>query len=59
MDLSVEDVLFEWALYHHPHLLQDPDLFEGLLRFIHAVLSVAVREERAATTRRILKASIS
>lgn len=59
MDLSVEDILFEWALYHHPALLQDPELFEGLIRFIHAVLSAAVREERAATTRRILKSSSS
>ena len=59
MDIGVEDILFEWALYHHPHLLQDPELFEGLLRFIQAVLSVAVREERAATTRRILKTSLS
>jgi hypothetical protein len=52
-------VLFEWALHHHPSLLQDPDLFAGLLRFIHAVLTVAVREERAATTRRLLKTSTS
>lgn len=59
MDLSLEDVLFQWTFYNHPALLQDPELFEQLLRFIHAVLATAVREERAAAVRRTLKPSSS
>jgi len=59
MDFAIEDVLFQWALYHHPALLYEEELFDGLVKFIHAVLAAAVREERAAALRRVLTSSPS
>lgn len=59
MHIAVDDVLYAWAVHHSPDLLQDPEPFDGLLRFIDAVLAAAVREERAAAIRRLLRVSPS
>jgi hypothetical protein len=53
--IPLEDLLAIWALHHHPGLLQDDDLFDALLTLIHRLLQRAVREERRATTRRMLR----
>lgn len=59
MDVPLEDVLRLWGLYRCPEILVDDDLFDALLAFIHALLSEAVRKEREAVTRRLLRASPS
>ena len=59
MEITIEDLLYEWALYRFPHLLQDPELFEGLIRFVDALLTAAVRRERADAYQRLLRVSTS
>ncbi len=59
MYMPLEDLLFEWALHHFPYVLQDQELFDGLLHLIRALLSETARKEREATTRRVLTPSRS
>lgn len=59
MDIAIEDVLYVRALHHCPYLLQDQELFDALLRFIHALLAQTARQERAATLQRLLRVSSS
>lgn len=59
MDLMIEDLLYEWALYHFPRVLEDQELFEGFVRFVDALLTAAVWRERSDAFRRILTPSMS
>ena len=46
MDTSIEDALYLWCLYQCPMLLQDQELFSGLVLFIHRLTLAAARAER-------------
>jgi hypothetical protein len=59
MDVSLDDMLRLWGLYRFPALLADDELFDELLSFIHALLTEAVRAERAAVMTRLMIPSTS
>lgn len=44
---TVEDPLFLWCLYQCPALLQDQELFNKLVLFIHQLLLSALQDERS------------
>lgn len=58
-DICLNDKLFTLLLHSRPDVLQDSDLFNRLLLFIHREILEAVRKERRATTERLLRSSRS
>jgi hypothetical protein len=50
-------VLFEFLLYHCPAILDDEDLFDRFLFFVHGLLRRAVRTEWERLTARVRSVS--
>lgn len=55
--VTLHNVLFQWALYHCPLLLEDEELFSELLQFIHHLLVQTARTEARAGARRAVQPS--
>jgi hypothetical protein len=58
-DVCLSDVLFAWCLHHCPQVLQDEELFDELLLFIHRLLVETARKESRAAVRRAVQPSRS
>jgi hypothetical protein len=59
MDYSLEELLFQFCLYHCPDVLQDDNLFTHWLAFIHAILREQGKKEHRATRARLVLPSNS
>ena len=57
MDICLNDILFQWCFYHCPALLEDEDLFDELLMFIHRLIKETVQKERKSVYERLAKVS--
>jgi len=46
VETPIEDALYLWCLYQCPILLEDQQVFNGLLQFIHRLTRAAAKAER-------------